>query len=63
MMSGMPPAATATTGTPDAIASSTTKPSVSVSEGMRKTSAEAYADERAAPVSMPVNTVGVPCFA
>lgn len=60
MMSTIPPAATATTGTPDAIASSTTNPSVSLSEGIRNTSAEAKAACSASPWSMPRKVVGVP---
>lgn len=56
----MPPAATATTGTPLAIASSTTNPSVSDSLGIRNTSAEANAWCRGSPLSIPRNVVGVP---
>mmetsp|Transcript_1176 Transcript_1176/g.4411 ORF Transcript_1176/g.4411 Transcript_1176/m.4411 type:complete len:207 (+) Transcript_1176:520-1140(+) len=59
-MSGMPPARTATTGTPLDIASSTTNPSVSVSLGMANTSPEAYAALSSSPWSIPINLVGVP---
>ena len=47
---------TAAGGTPDAIASSTTKPSVSESEGMTKTSAAAKARDKSSPFSRPVKT-------
>ena len=57
MRSGIPPASAPTTGTPLAMDSSTTKPSVSVSDGMTKTSAEANAWLRASPVIWPVSTV------
>ena len=63
-MSSKPPAATATTGTPEAIDSITTKPSVSLGLGMTNTSKDAYAADKSSPVIMPVNTVFVPakCF-
>mmetsp|Transcript_49866 Transcript_49866/g.95298 ORF Transcript_49866/g.95298 Transcript_49866/m.95298 type:complete len:249 (-) Transcript_49866:671-1417(-) len=60
MMSVNPPAATLTTGALEAIASSTTKPRVSDSEGMTKTSALAYACESASPRIIPMNLVLVP---
>ncbi len=60
MRSGIPPAFAPTTGTPLAIDSSTTNPSVSVSEGMTNTSAEAKAWLSASPVMTPVSTVLVP---
>ncbi len=53
MMSRRPPAATATTGRALAIASSTTNPSVSLSDGITNTSALAYADNRSSPRSRP----------
>ena len=45
-MFGTPPASAATTGTPDAKDSRTTKPSVSDSDGITKTSAAAYLERR-----------------
>mmetsp|Transcript_2403 Transcript_2403/g.5619 ORF Transcript_2403/g.5619 Transcript_2403/m.5619 type:complete len:200 (-) Transcript_2403:672-1271(-) len=60
-MSGIPPALTATTGTPLAIASRTTNPRVSLSDGIMNTSADAYAFDKASPRRSPVNRVlGVP---
>ena len=53
MMSVRPPAATATTGRPEAMASRATNPRVSVSLGIMKMSALAYAADRSAPFSMP----------
>ncbi len=55
-----PPAATATTGRPDACASSTTWPNVSVAEQNRKTSAEAYVAASASPSSQPRNVAARP---
>mmetsp|Transcript_272 Transcript_272/g.667 ORF Transcript_272/g.667 Transcript_272/m.667 type:complete len:211 (+) Transcript_272:4244-4876(+) len=60
MMSGTPPACAATTGTELAIASSTTKPRVSLSEGITKMSADAYTLDSSSPRSSPVKVVGVP---
>mmetsp|Transcript_34386 Transcript_34386/g.85741 ORF Transcript_34386/g.85741 Transcript_34386/m.85741 type:complete len:221 (+) Transcript_34386:417-1079(+) len=51
--SGTPPARTPTGGTPDAMDSSTTKPSVSESDGITNTSADAKADESSAPFMIP----------
>mmetsp|Transcript_12522 Transcript_12522/g.53820 ORF Transcript_12522/g.53820 Transcript_12522/m.53820 type:complete len:267 (+) Transcript_12522:1022-1822(+) len=63
-MSCNPPALTATTGTPLAIASITTNPSVSLSDGITNTSRLAYAAARSSPVIIPMNVVRVPskCF-
>ncbi|GER55818.1 galactose oxidase/kelch repeat superfamily protein [Striga asiatica] len=58
-MSVMPPALAATTGSPDDMASSTTRPSVSDSEGMTKMSPLAYACDSSSPWSVPVNTAGM----
>lgn len=52
-MSTRPPAATATTARPDAMASRATKPSVSVSLGIMKMSADAYAADSSSPRSIP----------
>ena len=52
-MSTRPPAATATTARPDAIASSATNPRVSVSLGIMKMSADAYAADSSSPRSIP----------
>lgn len=60
MRSGIPPAFAPTTGTPLAIDSSTTNPSVSESEGITNTSADAKAWLNASPVMTPVITVLVP---
>eukprot|EP00967_Tisochrysis_lutea_P042579 scaffold51231_cov30-Tisochrysis_lutea.AAC.3 len=49
-----------TVGTQDAIASRTTNPRVSDSEGITKTSAAAYARESASPRMSPVKTTGMP---
>lgn len=56
MISVRPPAATATTARPLAMASRATKPRVSVSEGIMKMSALAYAADRSSPLSMPCTT-------
>lgn len=60
MRSGIPPAFAPTTGTPLAIDSRTTNPSVSESDGIMNTSAEANAWLNASPVITPVRTVFVP---
>ena len=60
MMSVRPPAATATTAKPLAIASKATNPRVSVSEGIMKMSALAYAEERSSPLSMPCTVQQLP---
>ncbi len=52
-MSVRPPAATATTGRPEAMASRATNPRVSVSLGIMKMSALAYAADRSTPFNMP----------
>mmetsp|Transcript_992 Transcript_992/g.3155 ORF Transcript_992/g.3155 Transcript_992/m.3155 type:complete len:383 (-) Transcript_992:474-1622(-) len=54
--SGTPPARTPTGGTPEAIDSSTTKPSVSESDGITNTSADANAADSSPPFIMPVKT-------
>ena len=59
-MSWSPPALTATTGTPLAIASMTTNPNVSDSLGMTNTSKLAYAAARSSPVIIPVKCALVP---
>ena len=56
----MPPAAAPTGGTSDAIASRTTNPNVSDSDGITKTSAAAYARESASPDMRPIKIVSVP---
>mmetsp|Transcript_4966 Transcript_4966/g.19812 ORF Transcript_4966/g.19812 Transcript_4966/m.19812 type:complete len:227 (+) Transcript_4966:311-991(+) len=56
MRSGMPPARTATTGMPLDMASITTKPRVSDSEGMTNIEAEAYACDSSSPLIMPMKT-------
>mmetsp|Transcript_5995 Transcript_5995/g.8985 ORF Transcript_5995/g.8985 Transcript_5995/m.8985 type:complete len:259 (+) Transcript_5995:401-1177(+) len=60
MRSGMPPAAHPTTGTPLAMLSRTTNPSVSESLGIINASALANALLNSSPVNCPVNTVSVP---
>mmetsp|Transcript_49435 Transcript_49435/g.123986 ORF Transcript_49435/g.123986 Transcript_49435/m.123986 type:complete len:280 (-) Transcript_49435:686-1525(-) len=60
MRLGMPPARAPITGTPLAIDSRTTKPSVSDSDGMTNMSPEANASLNASPVMNPVKTVLVP---
>lgn len=59
-MSGTPPARAATTGIPEDMASRTTRPSVSDSEGIKNTSPLAYAWDSSSPCSIPVNTAGIP---
>ncbi len=51
-----PPSGVTTTGTPEAIASSTTLPNVSVCDGKTNTSIPAYARARASPRRTPVNS-------
>lgn len=57
MMSVRPPAATATTGKPEAMASRATNPRVSVSLGIMKISALAYAADSSGPFSMPYTSI------
>ncbi len=61
-MSTRPPAATATTARPDAIASSATNPRVSVSLGIMKMSADAYAADSSSPRSIPCTSRVISSF-